>query len=160
MKIVAFTGNSNSGKTTLIEKLTLLLKDKKVSIIKHDPKDKAELDKEGKDSARFYKAGANVAILGATQTYLRFHESLEIKSIINSFKPCDYIFIEGLKELPFQRICIARDMLDSRFFDYIQAIAIDETIDKNEIPHDIEILNLNNPQEILKWIDENIKDYQ
>lgn len=159
MKIVAFTGNSNSGKTTIIEKLALLLRDKKVSIIKHDPKDKAELDKDGKDSARFYETGANVAILGATQTYLRFHKSLAIESIINSFKPCDYVFIEGLKELPFQRIGIARDILDSRFFNYIQAIAIDETINKKEIPNNIKILDLNNPQEILKWIDENIKEY-
>ena len=58
MKAVAFTGNSNSGKTTLIQKLTLLLTPQKsVSIIKHDPKNKANIDTEGKDSDIFYKAG-------------------------------------------------------------------------------------------------------
>lgn len=159
MKIVAFTGNSNSGKTTLIEKLSLLLNNKKVAVIKHDPKDKAILDKEGKDSDKFYKTGADVAILGATHTFFRFHESLQIKKIIDLFIEYDYIFVEGLKELPFQRICVAREVLDDRFFNYIEAIAIDETINTNDIPNKIDILNLNNPKEIIKWIDENIKDY-
>ncbi len=76
MRIVVFSGNSNSGKTTLIEKLSLALQpNKKISIIKHDPKDKAIFDTKGKDSYRFYESGANIAILSPTQTTLRFHTS-------------------------------------------------------------------------------------
>lgn len=103
MKIVAFTGNSNSGKTTLIEKLSLHLKtqNKRVGIIKHDPKDKAMFDVEGKDSARFYQTGADVAILGATQSTLRFHKALSIKSLVGQFVDYDYLFVEGLKHCPF-----------------------------------------------------------
>ncbi len=42
---MAFTGPSNSGKTTLIEKIAKkLIKDRKIAIIKHDPKDKAIFD--------------------------------------------------------------------------------------------------------------------
>lgn len=53
--IVAFTGPSNSGKTTLIVKLSEILQSQKykVCIIKNDPKDKAIFDKEGKDSYKF-----------------------------------------------------------------------------------------------------------
>ena len=158
MKIVAFSGNSNSGKTTLIEKIAFLLKDKKVCIIKHDPKDKALFDKEGKDSDRFYKSGAAVAILGERQSAIRIHKKLEIATIKNLFSDYDYLFIEGLKELPFCRITIAREVFDERFIPYSQAFAIDESINKNVIPKEMAILDLNNPQSILEWIDKNIKD--
>jgi molybdopterin-guanine dinucleotide biosynthesis protein B len=59
---VAFTGPSNSGKTTLIEKISKKLNQDgfKVAIIKHDPKDKARFDTEGKDSYRFTQTKADV----------------------------------------------------------------------------------------------------
>ncbi|CAM3610223.1 molybdopterin-guanine dinucleotide biosynthesis protein B [Helicobacter sp. UBA3407] len=159
MKIVAFTGNSNSGKTTLIEKLSLHLKtqNKRVGIIKHDPKDKAMFDVEGKDSARFYQTGADVAILGATQSTLRFHKALSIKSLVGQFVDYDYLFVEGLKILPFPRICVARDSFDTRFLPYIQAIATDSSIPNLE-SYALPLLNLNNTLEILEWIDINIKE--
>ncbi|AWI33859.1 molybdopterin-guanine dinucleotide biosynthesis protein B [Helicobacter apodemus] len=160
MRIVVFSGNSNSGKTTLIEKLSLALQpNKKISIIKHDPKDKAIFDTKGKDSYRFYESGANIAILSPTQTTLRFHTSLNITEIIKYFKDCDYLFIEGLKELPFPKITIARENLDERFFAFSNALAIDNSIkDYSKIPKNIDILNLNNTQEILHWINTHIKD--
>ena len=60
-KVVGFCGISNSGKTTLIEKVTKALIDKhKILCIKHDPKNKATFDTQGKDSARFFALGADV----------------------------------------------------------------------------------------------------
>lgn len=161
MKAIAFTGNSNSGKTTLIEKLSLHLKsqNKRVAILKHDPKDKAVLDTEGKDSARFYQTGADVAILGATQTTLRFHQALSIESLVEQFADYDYLFVEGLKTLPLPRICVARDSFDTRFLPYIQAIATDSSIPKSILKsYALPLLNLNNILEILEWIDTNIKE--
>lgn len=159
MKIVAFTGNSNSGKTTLIEKLSLHLKaqNKRVGVIKHDPKDKAIFDVEGKDSARFYQTGADVAILGATRSTLRFHKALSIESLVGQFVDYDYLFVEGLKTLPFPRICVARDSFDTRFLPYIQAIATDSSIPNLESCA-LPLLDLNNTLEILEWIDTNIKE--
>jgi molybdopterin-guanine dinucleotide biosynthesis protein B len=57
---VAFTGPSNSGKTTLIVKLSEELQQQglKVAIVKHDPSDKAIFDKEGKDSYKFSQTGS------------------------------------------------------------------------------------------------------
>ncbi|WP_299547531.1 molybdopterin-guanine dinucleotide biosynthesis protein B [uncultured Helicobacter sp.] len=159
MRTVAFTGNSNSGKTTLIEKLSLLLHNKRVAIIKHDPKDKAEIDTKGKDSARFFQSGADVVILGNTQTTLRLHKALSIESLKAQFSHYDYLFVEGLKELPLPRICVAREHFDERFLPFIRAIAIDSSIKKESLtPYKLEILDLNNPLEILKWINTNIKD--
>ncbi len=163
MRAVAFTGDSNSGKTTLIEKLSLWLKshapNKRIAIIKHDPKDKAIIDTPHKDSARFFESGADVVILGATQTTLRFHRSLELEALKKQFQDYDYLFVEGLKELPFPRICVARNVFNERFLPYIQAVAIDSSIAKESLQsYPLEILDLNNPAEIIQWIHHNIKD--
>lgn len=163
MRIVAFTGNSNSGKTTLIEKISLCIKThspkKRIGIIKHDPKDKAILDTKGKDSARFFDTGADIAILGATQTTLRFHNSLSLESLMAFFKQYDYLFVEGLKELPLPRICVARNTFDMRFLPYIQAIAMDSSINKESlIPYNLPLLDLNEIEQILEWINTNIKE--
>ena len=68
---VAFTGPSNSGKTTLILKIARKLiheYSKEVAIIKHDPKDKARFDVEGKDSYKFSDTGAEVIVTSPTRT--------------------------------------------------------------------------------------------
>ena len=80
--------------------------------------------------------------------------------VIQKFGHCDYLFVEGLKEIPLPRICVARETIDERFFPYIDAVAIDSSISKDSIPKHREILNHNQPQEILEWINANIKDYQ
>lgn len=159
MRIVAFTGNSNSGKTTLIEKLSLLLSPhKKVSIIKHDPKDKAIFDTEKKDSDRFYKSGANVAIYGTQKSAIHLQYSPSLEEIINFLSPCDYLFIEGLKELPYPRICVARGEIDTRFYPYILALATTKDTQTSQVPKHLDLLDLDNTQQILDWINTNIKD--
>ncbi|MBD3793862.1 MAG: molybdopterin-guanine dinucleotide biosynthesis protein MobB, partial [Campylobacterales bacterium] len=68
-RAVAFTGPSNSGKTTLIEKVARsLIADYEVAIIKNDPKDKAIFDIEGKDSYKFSQTGAEVIVTSPTRT--------------------------------------------------------------------------------------------
>jgi len=65
MKTVSFiAASSNSGKTTLIEKIVRILKDRglRVAVIKHASKG-FELDRPGKDSWRFRKAGADAVML-------------------------------------------------------------------------------------------------
>jgi molybdopterin-guanine dinucleotide biosynthesis protein B len=65
MKTVSFiAASSNSGKTTLIEKVVRILKDRglRVAVIKHASKG-FELDRPGKDSWRFRKAGADAVML-------------------------------------------------------------------------------------------------
>ena len=56
--IIGFAAYSGTGKTTLIEKLVRSLKAKglRLAVIKHDGH-RFEIDKEGKDSYRFTKAG-------------------------------------------------------------------------------------------------------
>ncbi len=160
-KAVAFTGVSGSGKTTLIEKIAKrLASEKSLAIVKHDPKNKAEFDREGKDSSRFFKTGANVAVVSPNKTTLLSHRTHSIEEITELFNEFDLMMVEGLKNLPLPRIGIFRNSIDNSYLPYIQAVAIDDTISKDMLdilPNDIDILNLNNIDEIIHWIDNNAK---
>ena len=157
--IVAFSGPSNSGKTTVIVKVSSILHDNgfKVCIVKHDPKDKAIFDKEGKDSFKFSQTGADVAVISPNKTTLFKKNSSTIDEIIELFQDFDYLLVEGLKTLEIPRISIFRDRLDESYFSVSNAIACDETINSNEIPSDLDILDLNNPEEMILWINKNAK---
>ena len=157
--IVAFSGPSNSGKTTAIVKVASILQDSsfKVCIVKHDPKDKAVFDREGKDSFKFSQTGADVAVISPNKTTLFKKRTSTIDEIIDLFQDFDYLLVEGLKSLEIPRISIFRDRLDESYFSVSNAIACDETINSNEIPSDLDILDLNNPEEIILWINKNAK---
>lgn len=156
---IAFSGPSNSGKTTLVVKVSNILQDRgfKVCIVKHDPKDKARFDKPGKDSDKFTQTGADVAVVSPSRTTLFKHNSSTIDEMINLFGEFDYLLVEGLKTLPLPRISIFRDRLDDSYYSVTNAIAHDETINSDEIPSNIDKLDLNNPEEIISWIEKHAK---
>lgn len=156
---VAFTGPSNSGKTTLIVKITTILQNRgyKVCIIKHDPKDKAIFDKKGKDSHKFSSTGADVAVLSPKRTTLFKQQTSQIKDIVSMFGEFDYLLVEGLKTLPLPRIAVFRNTLDERYYEVTDVFATDNTINKKDIPNQCEHFNMNNPEEIIEWIDKNGK---
>lgn len=108
-RVVAFGGVSGSGKTTLIEKLVLLARPRyEILVIKHDPKNKAEFDTQGKDSYRFFHAGADVVLGSEVKSAIFLHERQEVLELCARFSFKDFIFIEGYKDLPLPRICVAR----------------------------------------------------
>ena len=158
-KAVAFTGPSNSGKTTIITKIaSLLIPQFKVAIIKNDPKDKAKFDIEGKDSYKFFQTGAEVIVTSPTRTTYFSHRHKELEELIKMVEDFDYLLVEGLKTLPLPRIGIFRGKIDESYFAYIDAVAIDESVDTSTIPTNITILDLNNPKMIIDWIDKNAKE--
>ncbi len=156
---VAFTGVSNSGKTTLVIKMSNYLQKKgyKVAIVKHDPCDKAIFDKEGKDSWKFSQTGANVVVTSPKKTTMFKNEPSSIEEIISILGDFDYLLVEGLKTIPLPRICVARDNLHFDYFEVSDTLAIDNSINKNEIPTNMEVLDLNNEDEIFSWIQKNSK---
>lgn len=157
---VAFTGPSGSGKTTLVEKIAkILIENREVAIIKHDPKDKAIFDREGKDSYRFSKIGAEVVVASSTRTTYFSKRKRDLEEIIRIFNDFDILLVEGLKTLPLPRIAIFRNKIEHSYIDCSEAIAIDDSINIEEytIPSHIEILDLNNTTQIIEWIDNNAK---
>lgn len=160
---VAFTGPSNSGKTTLILKIARKLiheHGKEVAIIKHDPKDKARFDVEGKDSYKFSNTGAEVIVTSPTRTTYFSKKQKELDEMIRLFDKFDILLVEGLKNLPLPRISVFREYLDKDYFPYMNALAIDKSINIQDynLPQDIDVLNLNNCEEIISWILQNAKE--
>ena len=158
-KAVAFTGPSNSGKTTLIEEIAKrLISSYKIAIIKNDPSDKAKFDTPGKDSYKFFNTGAEVVVTSPTRTTYFSHRQKSLDEIIEMINDFDILLVEGLKYLPLPRIAVFRNEVDESYFRYIKAVAIDESIDKSKIPENIEILDLNNIDEIIEWVLRNAKE--
>jgi len=155
-KAVAFTGPSGSGKTTLIEKIAYrLAKSRRVAIVKHDPSDKARFDREGKDSERFFRAGAEVAVVSPTRTTFFSHQTRSIEEIATLFGDFDLLMVEGLKTLPLPRLGVFRHRIDPDYLPVLQAIAIDDSVDLDTVtlPEEVEVLDLNDVDEIIEWID-------
>jgi molybdopterin-guanine dinucleotide biosynthesis protein B len=154
---VAFTGPSNSGKTTLILKVARKLiheNELKVAIVKNDPKDKARFDVPGKDSYKFSDTGAEVIVTSPTRTTYFSQKQRSLDEIVELFGDFDILLVEGLKNLPLPRISIFRDSIDKEYFPYMNALAIDESInlDDYDLPQGIDILNLNNESTVIEWI--------
>jgi len=154
---VAFTGPSNSGKTTLVIRLSEFLQKQgfKVCIIKHDPKDKAIFDKDGKDSDKFTKTGADVAVVSPTRTTLFKQSYSSIDDIISLFGEFDYLLVEGLKTLPLPRIAVIRDSINQKYFEVSDTIATDGSIAQEDFPKESLLLDLDDIEQIIKWIDAN-----
>lgn len=159
---VAFTGPSNSGKTTLILKVARKLiheHGKEVAIIKNDPKDKARFDVEGKDSYKFSDTGAEVIVTSPSRTTLFSQRHKDLDELVELFGDFDILLVEGLKNLPLPRISIFRDQLDPDYFPYMNALATDHTIDisKYDLPDGIAVLDLNCADDVIEWIQNNAK---
>jgi len=158
---IAFTGPSNSGKTTLVEKLSrMLIQERKVAIIKNDPKDKAQFDVEGKDSHKFSQTGAEVVITSSTRTTYFSQREKTLDDIVAMIHDFDILLVEGLKTLPLPRIAVFRNTIDESYFACSEAIATDDSINLSDynIPDNITLLDLNNTEQIIAWIDKHAKN--
>lgn len=114
LPLIGIAGWSNSGKTTLIEKLVqhFAAKGLRVATIKHSHH-KFEIDKPGSDTARHRAAGAcetaivsgsRVAVVEEIET--RGEPSLE--DVAQRLKPSDLIFVEGYKSAAIPKIEVRR----------------------------------------------------
>ncbi|HOL24360.1 MAG TPA: molybdopterin-guanine dinucleotide biosynthesis protein B [Candidatus Hydrothermia bacterium] len=113
MKVVEVVGLSNSGKTTLIERLIkeLIERGIKVGAIKKSFYHDVQYDKEGKDTFRMECAGA--LITGAyskNSAFLYYNYSENHLNFIKKFIEMDYLLIEGDMNLSVPKIyCIGTE---------------------------------------------------
>jgi len=104
--VLACCGFSGSGKTTLLEAVVPILRARglAVAVIKHDAHG-IRIDREGKDSDRLFRAGANVLLRGANESAARWHreDGPSLDQALDSLALThDIILVEGHKqtELP------------------------------------------------------------
>jgi molybdopterin-guanine dinucleotide biosynthesis protein B len=103
----SIVGRSNTGKTTVIERLIPILVGKglKVAVIKHHPHD-FEIDIPGKDTYRYKQAGATMSILaspGKVAVVEDTETELTLEEIITRYiHDVNLLIVEGFKreEIP------------------------------------------------------------
>ena len=109
--ILGIYGRSNSGKTTLIEKLITELRKKNytVSTVKHSLRP-ISLDTPGKDTDRHRKAGAKIScLISASETTLISNDSLSLEKaikLIEIIEKPDIILVEGCKSENIPKIAV------------------------------------------------------
>lgn len=152
---IAFSGPSNSGKTTLILKVAkrFLENNLKVAIVKHDPSDKAKFDVEGKDSYKFSSLGVDVVVTSPTRTTYFSKSQKDLNDIVKMIDNFDILIVEGLKTLPLPRISIFRDSIEESYLKFSNAIATNNLKYSGELKH----FDINDDLNISKWILENAK---
>jgi len=136
--IVSIVGKSNSGKTTLIEKITpeLNMRGYKVATVKHDVHG-FNIDREGKDSWRHKKAGAHTTVISSPQKIALIRDiekDLSLDELRGIFiKDVDIIISEGYKndrhpKIEVYRKDAHRELLCSKK-DILIALASDKEFD-------------------------------
>jgi len=148
--IVSIVGKSNSGKTTLVEKLIpeLIKRGYRVATIKHN-KHGFDIDHEGKDSWRHKKAGACTTVIACPRRSAVIedidhdHSLGEIRD--KYIKGADVILAEGYKGNPFPKIEVFRSELKRELLcgneDNLLAVAADVKLDVGVPCFDINDIN-------------------
>ena len=115
--ILCFVGRSNSGKTTLIERLIpeLAKAGYKVATVKHAGHG-FDLDTEGKDSWRHKRAGASTVMVlskGSLAMFADVNDDIKLSELRDRFldQSLDLIIAEGWKSEGFPKIVVVRDQL-------------------------------------------------
>ena len=101
--VVCIIGRSDSGKTTLIEKLIPELKRRgyRVGTVKHHSHAGFDIDKPGKDSWRHAQAGSDHVIIAAPDkiaSYRLVEKEPTLDEIVGEIKDVDIILVEGYKQ--------------------------------------------------------------
>lgn len=163
MKVIGFIGYSNSGKTTLIEKLIPLFCEQRlhVSAIKNAHHG-FDMDRPGKDSFRYRNAGAGQVLIATASRWALLTEtpqrSATLDQLLSELAPCDLVIVEGFKsegQIPRIEVRRARDDqpdIEPPIFPHdanVIALATDHPVE-TALP----VLDLNDPDKIAAFISE------
>jgi molybdopterin-guanine dinucleotide biosynthesis protein B len=136
--VLCFVGASNSGKTTLVEKVIRALTGRgyRVATVKHTHKG-FEMDLEGKDSWKHRSAGAKAVILSSPNQFAVLSDTdheLTIEDILEKFvRDADILIVEGFKRERYPKIEVHRRGVSGEW-GYLNdpsviALASDEAVD-------------------------------
>lgn len=114
---VSFVGRSNSGKTTLLEKLIVLLRQRgyRVGVVKHTVRADVETDIPGTDTCRLWEVGAeHVAFVTPDRIVhtRRYAEMPPLEVALSGVEDVDLVIIEGFKHGPYPKIEVVRAARD------------------------------------------------
>lgn len=149
---LAISGWKNSGKTTLIEKLVPLLKEKglTVAVIKHDGHSYVP-DVPGTDSFRFYQAGADISVIYDEDKYsLIQRQHIMEEEALELAKGVDIVLMEGFKGTDYPKLELIRKENGTRpIADLKRRLAF---VTDMEMEQAIPVLDINNIPQIADFI--------
>ena len=138
--IVTIVGASDSGKTTLVEKLIpcLTAKGLRVGSVKHDVHG-FEMDREGKDSWRHKHAGASTTVISSPRQVGMVKDvvrELTLDQLVERYlSDMEIIVVEGYKHEEKHKIEVHRKVLNRKLIaggsPHLIAVATDEPLDVN-----------------------------
>ncbi|MBX3235375.1 MAG: molybdopterin-guanine dinucleotide biosynthesis protein B [Nitrospiraceae bacterium] len=115
--ILCFVGRSNSGKTTLIERVIpeLVRSGYKVATVKHAGHG-FDLDTEGKDSWRHKQAGASSVVIISKSSLAMFadvSDQMKVEDVREQYLDSSYdlIIAEGWRSEDYPKIVVIRDQI-------------------------------------------------
>lgn len=157
MKVFGLAGYSNSGKTTLLEKLipVFVARGLRVATIKQTHHD-VDLDQPGKDSQRHRAAGASEVLLTSSTRWALLHElrnepEPSLAEHVQRLSPCDLVLVEGFKREAIPKLEIHRPANGKPLLypedRHIIAIASDVVLE-SPLP----LLDLNDPAAVADFI--------
>ena len=156
--IVSIVGRSNTGKTTLIEKLIIELRRRgyRVGTIKHNSHG-FEIDHEGKDSWRHKKAGAQVTVIASPHRVAVIEDvnrDYELSELMDHYiRDVDIILSEGFKKNPHPKIEVVRSGLKHEPLctreDNLIAVASDRPLERG-----VPCLDINDAGSIVNLIED------
>ncbi|EJT6166945.1 molybdopterin-guanine dinucleotide biosynthesis protein B [Clostridium perfringens] len=149
---------SNTGKTVLIEGLIKELKNRgyTVATIKHDVHG-FDIDKEGKDTWRHRKAGAEAVIISSKERMALIREVQEevpLEELIKQVEDFDFIIIEGYKKSKYRKLEVYRQGISKKIITQKEKL-IGVASDVSLSLEGVRVVNLNNYEEIANLVIEN-----
>ena len=167
--LLGFVAYSGTGKTTLLKKLIPMLVEIniRIGIIKHAHHE-FDIDVPGKDSYELRKAGADQVLVASSQRWALMVETsgldeARLDDLVKQLdrSKLDLILVEGFKNVHYPKIECHRPSQGHELMcledKSIIAIATDQPLSKQlSIPQ----LDLNKPEEIVKFIQDEILDPQ
>lgn len=161
--VVAFVAKSNTGKTTLLEKVIRELQHRgyRIGAIKHDAHS-FDIDHPGKDSHRLAAAGATTTLITSPEKLALIKKHTETppleKLVETYFGDVDIVLTEGFKRSNLPKIEVHRrersPTLICRGEEYdptLLAVASDEPLEL-----DVPVLDINNPAQVADFIEDNL----
>jgi len=136
--VISIVGKSNVGKTTLLEKIIPVLKQKgyKIATIKHDVHG-FDLDQPGKDTWRHAQAGADAVVIAAPAKLAmirRLEREFTLDEVLATITGVDLILTEGYKRGDKPKIEVFRSELSDELLccadDRLVAIASDVKLER------------------------------
>jgi len=111
LPVLGICGWSGAGKTTLIEHVLPEIQRRglRVAVVKHDAHG-LDIDRPGKDSDRFFQAGADVFLNGPAQECSRYHKTGQtdlLQKVRHLARRYDLVLVEGHKNTPLPKIWLA-----------------------------------------------------